>query len=59
MPTPADLNTLNEIDRPAALVYVQSMELPDGGFLGGIWDSATDVEYTFYGLGGLALLTSR
>ena len=28
---------------------------PEGGFRGGIWDEATDVEYTFYGIGSLAL----
>ena len=26
-----------------------------GGFRGGLWDEHTDVEYTFYGLGTLAL----
>jgi len=54
--TLADLGMLDEIDKAAARRYVESMELPDGGFLGGIWDSATDCEYTFYGLGALALL---
>jgi len=54
--TLADLGMLDEIDKVAARRYVESMELPDGGFLGGIWDSATDCEYTFYGLGALALL---
>ena len=28
----------------------------DGGFRGGVWDTDADVEYTFYGLGCLALL---
>jgi geranylgeranyl transferase type-2 subunit beta len=28
---------------------------PNGGFRGGLWDDRTDVEYTFYGLGTLAL----
>lgn len=28
---------------------------PGGGFRGGLWDDRTDVEYTFYGLGTLAL----
>ena len=54
--TLADLGVLGEIDVAAARRYVQSMELPDGGFLGGVWDSATDGEYTFYGLGGLGAL---
>jgi geranylgeranyl transferase type-2 subunit beta len=54
--TLSDLKMLGEIDLPAARRYVQSMELPSGGYLGGVWDGATDVEYTFYGLGGAALL---
>ena len=28
----------------------------DGGFMGGLWDDQVDVEYTFYGVGVLALL---
>jgi geranylgeranyl transferase type-2 subunit beta len=28
---------------------------PGGGFRGALWDERTDVEYTFYGLGTLAL----
>ena len=28
-----------------------------GGFRGGVWDERADVEYTFYGLGVLSLLT--
>jgi geranylgeranyl transferase type-2 subunit beta len=35
--------------------YVQALELPGGGFRGGLWDETTDVEYTFYGLGVAAL----
>ena len=54
--TLSDLGALEEVDLPAARRYVESMQLPDGGFLGGVWDGGTDVEYTFYGLGGLALL---
>jgi len=54
--TLADLGELDAIDVDAARRYVQSMELDTGGFLGGEWDSATDCEYTFYGLGGLGLL---
>jgi geranylgeranyl transferase type-2 subunit beta len=54
--TLADLAALDEVDVDAARRYVQSMELPTGGFLGGVWDSATDCEYAFYGLGALALL---
>lgn len=35
--------------------YAESCELPAGGFKGGLWDEAADVEYTFYGVGTLAL----
>ena len=51
------LGALDRIDAAAALRYVQALELPAGGFRGGLWDERTDVEYTFYGLGVLALLT--
>jgi geranylgeranyl transferase type-2 subunit beta len=56
--TLGDLDALGEVDLSAASRYVRSMELASGGFRGGEWDSATDVEYTFYGLGGLALLAN-
>lgn len=39
-------------------VFVDSLELPEGGFRGATWDQATDVEYTFYALGTLGLLWS-
>jgi geranylgeranyl transferase type-2 subunit beta len=35
--------------------YAEECERPIGGFRGGLWDDETDVEYTFYGLGTLAL----
>jgi geranylgeranyl transferase type-2 subunit beta len=54
--TLAQLNGLDRINVRRAFDYVQSLERPEGGFLGGVWDEATDVEYTFYGLGSLALL---
>jgi geranylgeranyl transferase type-2 subunit beta len=50
------LGGLDRIDVPQAFQYVRSLERKEGGFLGGAWDEATDVEYTFYGLGSLALL---
>lgn len=34
------------------------LEFPTGGFRGASWDEQADVEYTFYGLGVLALLSS-
>jgi len=55
--TLAQLDALDRVDTAAALEFAQSLELPDGGFRGGLWDNSTDVEYTFYGLGVLALLT--
>ena len=51
------LGAPERIDRAAALEYAQSLEQPDGGFRGGVWDDNSDVEYTFYGLGCLALLS--
>jgi geranylgeranyl transferase type-2 subunit beta len=51
------LGGLAAIRESEALRYAQSLELPGGGFRGGLWDEDTDVEYTFYGLGTLALLT--
>ena len=62
--TLGDLGALDEftstgdVDLQAIDRYVRSMEQPDGGFRGGIWDDATDVEYTFYGLGALALVAN-
>ncbi len=53
--TLADLETLDEVDLTAAVNYVRSMEQAAGGFRGFEFDPADDVEYTFYGLGVLAL----
>jgi geranylgeranyl transferase type-2 subunit beta len=39
--------------------YAAGCERPSGGFRGGLWDEEADVEYTFYGLGTLALATVR
>jgi geranylgeranyl transferase type-2 subunit beta len=38
--------------------YASSLEQTSGGFLGAAWDEVCDVEYTFYGLGTIALLTN-
>ena len=40
------------LDAQGALILAQ----PAGGFFAAAWDTAADVEYTFYGLGCLALL---
>lgn len=50
------LSSLDRLETDSLREYVQSVELPAGGFRGGLWDEATDVEYTFYGLGCKALL---
>ena len=52
-----DLGGLEEIDASEVRRFVQSLELDAGGFLAHAIDEVPDVEYTFYGLGGLALLT--
>lgn len=49
------LGALDRLDRADVLEFVEALELPTGGFRGGLWDARTDVEYTFYGLGCLAL----
>ncbi len=56
--TLGDLDGLARLDLLAARRYVESMQRAGGGFHGGQWDDATDVEYTFYGLGAAALLTA-
>jgi geranylgeranyl transferase type-2 subunit beta len=50
------LGALDRVDTAAASQYAEQLELPTGGFHGGIWDEQTDVEYTFYGLGCLAIM---
>ncbi|HYT91513.1 MAG TPA: prenyltransferase/squalene oxidase repeat-containing protein [Gemmataceae bacterium] len=55
--TLAQLDTLDRIDAVAALDYAHSLEGEKGGFRAGIWDERCDVEYSFYGLGVLALLS--
>jgi geranylgeranyl transferase type-2 subunit beta len=51
------LGALDQVDTGAALDFVNQLELPEGSFRAGIWDNQADVEYTFYGLGCLGLLT--
>ena len=51
------LQALPRADLAAVRQYAESLELPGGGFRGGSWDMEKDVEYTFYGLGVLGLLT--
>lgn len=50
------LGGLSRLDAEQLRRYAQSLERSEGGFRGGLWDDGHDVEYTFYGLGVLALL---
>ena len=50
-----DLGAGNDFDALAARQLAESLQLPTGGFRGGAWDPGDDVEYTFYGIGTLAL----
>jgi geranylgeranyl transferase type-2 subunit beta len=52
------LGALERINTKAAYTYALEMERSSGGFRGGRWDEGTDIEYTFYGLGVIGLLTS-
>ena len=54
--TLADLDALDRANCGAARRFVESLATPSGGFRAGAWDDQPDVEYTFYGLGALALL---
>jgi len=54
-----DLGGAHEIDLDAVRRFATSLCLDDGGFHGAEWDPAHDVEYTFYGLGTLGLLTQH
>jgi geranylgeranyl transferase type-2 subunit beta len=47
---------LSRLDVEQVRYYVESLQRAEGGFHGGLWDEGHDVEYTFYGLGVLALL---
>ena len=54
-----DLGGDDEINTTAVERYARSLEMPAGGFHGAALDEATDVEYTFYGIGTLGLLNAR
>jgi geranylgeranyl transferase type-2 subunit beta len=53
--TLAQLGGLGRLDAGQVRRYARGLERPEGGFHGGLWDEGCDVEYTFYGLGVLAL----
>jgi geranylgeranyl transferase type-2 subunit beta len=50
------LRGTDAVDLPALKRFAHSLEESTGGFRGAEWDQACDVEYTFYGLGTVALL---
>ena len=54
--TLTDLNSFEELDVDLFAKFVDSLQLEAGGFQAALWDDAHDVEYSFYGLGCLALL---
>lgn len=49
------LGGLHRLDADQVRRYAATLQRPEGGFHGGLWDEGHDVEYTFYGLGVLAL----
>jgi geranylgeranyl transferase type-2 subunit beta len=49
------LGGLRRLDAEQVRRYAESLQRPEGGFHGGLWDEGCDVEYTFYGLGVLGL----
>jgi geranylgeranyl transferase type-2 subunit beta len=53
------LGGLERLDQEQTRQYAESLQRPEGGFHGGLWDEGCDVEYTFYGLGTLALFAAR
>ena len=54
--TAHELGLADRIDARACADFVESLEDRGGGFRGAVWDEEADPEYTFYGLGSLALL---
>ena len=54
--TLTDLGGFDELNRRAMNSFVKSLEREEGGFMAFHLDPAHDVEYSFYGLGCLALL---
>lgn len=54
-----DLQAFDEIKIDAYRQFVHAMQRDEGGFQAAAWDNAHDVEYSFYGLGCLALLENH
>ena len=54
-----DLDAGDNIDKRSIRRFTNSLQNRDGGFMAAAWDEVCDVEYTFYGLGVLALLAEH
>ena len=54
-----DLSGSRRVNLGALQRYVHGMARAEGGFRGAEWDTAHDVEYSFYGLGCMALLANE
>ena len=54
--TAHELGFAKRIDAESCLRFVKQLERGEGGFRGAAWDERADPEYTFYGLGALALI---
>lgn len=50
------LNELERLDLPAIARFVGSLASPAGGFRACLSDDEPDIEYTYYGIGTMALL---
>ena len=57
--TLVDLDGFYELNVDSFRQFVNSLQLPGGGFMAAAWDESHDVEYTFYGLGCLALIENH
>lgn len=57
--TLAQLEKLDWLDMEVLELYARRLTAPGGGFKGHAFDDDRDVEYTFYGLGVLALLMNQ
>ena len=55
----SDAGTIRRARLGSAGRYVSRLALPAGGFLGLTGDNEPDIEYTYYGLGALALLAEQ
>jgi geranylgeranyl transferase type-2 subunit beta len=52
-----ELGAFDRVDAERMRRFVGEVERREGGFHGGLWDEGFDVEYTFYGLGVLGLVS--